>query len=207
MTIETATERAQEILLARALAARGANVSTVTALTRHSQSYAKKIVRESDGEGAGRRKRRDSAMWFEGDLSRLIHAAEFIKIHRLTDASLRPAERMLNAFDGYCWASNDPLLNINDCLELIELYDTEQVSLARCATCETEYLQCIELSKCPVCRRLEKMRCRTSGCENLLPDGPRKRGRPREYCSECEAAGRNRRKKPVAGALVYQLAG
>lgn len=212
MTGQTSRERAQEYMIASQLAEYGARPKLISTLTELSESYAKKMVRDANGDGCGKRSKKDPTIWFSQDPMRLQHGSRFLMNYYKTEDSQRMAIRLMEAYIEYRFMSEHLVLKdrvalgINEAFDLLQLYYKGEARLTTCSCCGYHIITFESISTCYVCDFLESIVCNTEGCKNILPErqNDEKRGRPKAFCEVCERerATRKRKRKKANGFIM-----
>ncbi len=172
-------DTAQEVFVAVELARCGAGASLIERITGFGPRWIRGVVRQNGGALA--RKPRDPLRWFEEDPQRLLHARYVVMAYECQPANLAVGRRLLGAFRAYRMVAQYPgLLDINECAQIVDLYQTGNAWVRTCAECRSPHLVLSERPLCPVCRSIAREFCR--GCHQPLEA---RDGRSRAYCDAC----------------------
>jgi hypothetical protein len=173
-------QTAQEVVLAVELARVGAASALIEQLTGFGSRSIRRIVREHGGALA--MKFKDPVRWLEDDPQRLLHARFVLMPYVLQPSTDGIARKLLNTYNTYRQLVPPPqLLDVNECAQVIDLYQEGNAWLRECSDCQEMHLVLTERSSCPLCRFIAREFCR--GCHTVLPPA---NGRPRgAYCDEC----------------------
>jgi len=173
-------QTAQEVVLAVELARVGAASALIEQLTGFGSRSIRRIVREHGGALA--MKFKDPVRWLEDDPQRLLHARFALMPYVLQPSTDSIARKLLSAYNAYRHLAPPPqLLDVNECAQVINLYQSGNAWLRECGDCQEMYLVLADRSSCPLCRFIAREFCR--GCSTLLAPS---NGRPRSaYCVEC----------------------
>lgn len=181
-------EVAREVFLAVELAQQGAATVLIERLTGFSPRWVRAVVRENGGALA--MKLKDPVRWLELDLERLMHAQYVVMVYENQPASDRLGYKLLNSYKAYRRvAANLMLLSINECAQIIDLYQRGEAWVRDCMSCQQRHLVLSERAVCPMCLLLEREFCR--GCGTELGTAA---VRLRSYCETCSP-------RPVRKAL------
>ncbi len=152
---------AQEVMLAYELAKAGAGAALIERLTGFGPRWARNVVRESGGELA--RKPRDPRAGFEADLDRLVHARYLTSAYEAQPAHLPLSKQLLHTYLAYRRALCPALWDLNECAQLIDLYQRGVLWVNSCSQCYVPYLALAQRKHCPTCRLVERIFCRGCG--------------------------------------------
>ncbi|MGI9295886.1 MAG: hypothetical protein ACR2PS_18035 [Pseudomonadales bacterium] len=182
----TELDNAEDVILAYELATLGATPQLIERLSSFGARWARNVVREQCGVQSCHRRKDDPANWFEKDADRILHGYYVVKAYWATNADDHRAKRLIEAFNTYRDMNFNPILDINQSADVIDLAESGMAWERTCSSCRLRHLVVSEHSECPVCRRLHAMLCQ--GCGDPLPEtnSPERRGRPRKYCEGCE---------------------
>jgi hypothetical protein len=170
---------AQEVFVAVELARRGAASALIERLTGFGARWVRSIVREHGGALA--MKSKDPLRWFEENPTRLLHARYVQMAYERQPANETMGRRLLNTYNAYRRVAAIPgLLGINECAQVIDLYQSGNAWVRECTECQQKHLVLTERTLCPVCRLMAREFCR--GCGQPLPASV---GRLRAYCDTC----------------------
>lgn len=170
---------AQEVAVAVELARCGASAALIERVTGFGARWVRGAVRENGGVLA--RKPRDPMRWFEADPQRLLHAHYVVMAYERQSANLSAGRRLVDAYRAYRTVASQPgLLEINECAQIVELYQTNNARVRLCGECRVRYLVLSERSLCPVCRLMAREFCR--GCQQPLEA---QRSHSKAYCDSC----------------------
>ena len=174
---------AQQVSIAVELARQGAASIVIERLTGFGARWVRGIVREHGGALA--LKLKDPVRWFEGDPHRLLHGRYVQMAYERQPAQDALAKRVLNTYLAYRRVAASPgLLGINECAQLIDLYQRGEAWERECLECQEKHLVIADHATCPICRLIKRDFCR--GCGHPLPAGAQ---RLRAYCDACSAPG------------------
>lgn len=172
---------AKEVIVAVELARCGAASGLVERLTGFGTRWVRSIVRENGGVIA--MKSKDPMRWLEESPQRLVHARYIQTAYDVQPANESIGRRLINAYTAYRRVTPNPgLLDINECAQVIDLYQSGNAWVRECSQCQERVLVLSEHSQCPICRWMEREFCR--GCGRELPT-PGAEGRHRVYCDNC----------------------
>ena len=170
---------AQEVFVAVELARRGAASALIERLTGFGARWVRNIVREHGGALA--MKSKDPLRWFEENPIRLLHARYVHMAYERQSVNETMGRRVLNTYDAYRRMASSPgLLDINECAQVIDLYQSGNAWVRECTECQQKHLVLTERTLCPLCRLMAREFCR--GCGQPLPASA---GRLRAYCDTC----------------------
>lgn len=170
---------AKEVFVAVELAQSGAASALIERLTGFGPRWVRGIVRENGGALA--LKSKDPLRWFEEDPQRLLHARFVQMAYERQPANESTGRRLLSTYNAYRRvASNPGLLDINECAQVIDLYQSGNAWVRECSQCQERHLVLAERALCPICRLMAREFCR--GCGQPLPTVER---RLRAYCDTC----------------------
>lgn len=170
---------AKEVFVAVELAQSGAASALIERLTGFGSRWVRGIVRENGGALA--LKSKDPLRWFEEDPQRLLHARYVQMAFERQPANESTGRRLLSTFNAYRRvAANPGLLGINECAQVVDLYQSGNAWIRECARCQERHLVLSQRTLCPICRLIEREFCR--GCGQPLPSP---QGRVRAYCETC----------------------
>lgn len=179
--VEYAT--AQEVLFAVELAQHGAASALIERLTGFGSRWVRGIARDHGGTLA--MKLKDPVRWFEGDPLRLLHGRFVQLAYERQPSNDALAKRILNSYVAYRRVAASPgLLGINECAQLIDLYQKGEAWERECLECHEKHLVIADHATCPICRLMKRDFCR--GCGGELPLNAE---RLRAYCDTCSAPG------------------
>jgi hypothetical protein len=170
---------AREVFVAVELAQFGAASALIERLTGFGPRWVRSIVRENGGTLA--LKSKDPVRWFEEKPERLLHARFVQMAYERQPSNESTGRRLLSTFAAYRRvAANPGLLDINECAQVIDLYQSGNAWVRECSRCQERHLVLAERALCPICRLMAREFCR--GCGQLLPPAE---GHPRAYCDAC----------------------
>lgn len=170
---------AKEVFVAVELAQCGAASALIERLTGFGPRWVRGIVRENGGALA--MKPKDPVRWFEENPQRLLHARFVQMAYERQPSNESTGRRLLSTFIAYRRvAANPGLLDINECAQVIDLYQSGNAWVRECSQCQERHLVLAERALCPICRLMAREFCR--GCGQPLPVSE---GRPRAYCDTC----------------------
>lgn len=160
---------AQEVCVAVELARRGAGALVLERVTGFGSRWCRVLVRENGGPIS--RRLRDPHRWFETDPQRLLHGRYIVMAYECQRANRSPGRRLLGAYEVYRRVARQPgLLDINECAQIIDLYQTGNAWVRKCRDCPALHLVLYERPLCPTCRFLAKTLCRR--CSKPLENVP-----------------------------------
>jgi len=211
--VQTSKKRALEFVIAEQLVEYGARPKLVALLTDISEGYAKKIVRDINGDGGGKRAKKDPAIWFSQAPVRLQHGDRFLMTYFKTEKSIRMAKRLMTAYTEYLYLTQrsntkdrDPELGFNEAHDLLQLYNEGKVKISSCKSCKFQTITFDHSSTCYVCGYMDSITCSIPRCNNILPErtNGEKRGRPKLFCDRCEQKRATRKRKRKQGAVFTE---
>jgi hypothetical protein len=179
----------QSIHVATALAKLGATIHLIVTLTRLSRRWARVIVADVEKPVIERERRRSTtADWLEQDENRRVDATVFIKAYNSTSVNLSRARRMISAYRTYELSSCKINLTVDQCHEILLLYENNGAWMETCSQCSSLHLVVRDTARCPVCDSMEGLYCQH--CKQPMePEDFRegKRGRKQRFCrrSDC----------------------
>ncbi len=169
---------AQEVSIAVELARLGAASALIERLTGFGSRWVRGIVRANGGALAIKLK--DPVRWFERDPQRLLHARYVQMAYERQPANEAIAKRLLTTYIAYRRVAASPgVLGINECAQLIDLYQRGEACVRECLHCQEKHLVIVDRATCPICRLMRREFCR--GCEQPLPEHAERRA----YCDTC----------------------
>jgi len=174
----------RSIHVAAALAKLGATIHLIVTLTGLSRRWVRTIV-EGEKKPAIERERRRSSItdWLEQDQKRRIDATVFIKAYNSTSIDISRARRVISAYRTYEISTGTINLSIDQCYEILLLYENNVAWMETCSKCSGLHLVVRDTAHCPVCDSLEGLYCqhckRPIETEGLRED---KRGRKPRFC-------------------------
>lgn len=170
---------AKEVFVAVELAQSGAASALIERLTGFGPRWVRSIVR--DNGGALAMKSKDPVRWFEENPQRLLHARYVQMAYERQPSNETTGRRLLSTYYAYRRvASNPGLLDVNECAQVIDLYQSGNAWVRECSQCQERHLVLAERALCPICRLMAREFCR--GCSQPLPAAE---GRLRAYCGTC----------------------
>lgn len=186
MSAERFLEQTERVLIAAALALRGASTPVIEEAAGVTRNIATRCSRNAPDPSASAR-RRSSPRWFEAKLSRLFHCFVVVQLYRAIERSaLSPAERLIQVYDAYLAHGLEDPLDLNAVFEALRFYQSGRGMIRLCSACGAEHFTFSEGEICPACRVDAQTTCHATGCNNLLPErGEDARGRRRTLCDAC----------------------
>jgi hypothetical protein len=173
----TAPEAAERVLEARELACAGASTAVIERLSRFGPRFVRGLVREYGGALAC--KPRDPLRWLR-DHRHLAHVPYVVLFYECQLPNLSPASLLLDTFFSYRTHTRPGILDINECHQIIELYQRGDLRERQCSKCPLTYFVLLEEPVCPKCRLKEQEFCRGCGAQKRQVDS-----HPRAYCDAC----------------------
>ena len=176
-------DKHRSIRTATELAKLGATISLVVKLVGISKRWARVIVQDVKGEiTESDRRRSDIADWLDQDPNRRMEATTFIQAYNSTQSTWTRTRRVISAYRTYQLTSSDNPLSIDQCCEILELYEDSGAWLESCSNCFSWHLVVRETPLCPVCLSLDGLLCKH--CKRPIESDTRteKRGRRPIYC-------------------------
>jgi hypothetical protein len=191
----TAPEAAERVLQARDLACAGSSSTLIETLTGFGTRFVRSLVREYGGALAT--KPRDPKRWLR-EPRLLAHVPYVVLFYEYQRATMSVPERLLDTFYSYRTHARPPLLDVNQCAQIIDLYETNNLWERTCTKCPLTYFVLSEEPLCPKCRLKEQAFCKKCGLQKRRVDS-----HARVYCDACSSAIAKRAEKdPVRQALL-----
>jgi hypothetical protein len=185
-------QAAEQVQIAVALARNKASATLIESLTHFGVRWIRRTIRQNDGALA--LKSRD-ARWLERDPKRLLQAVVFLRAYEQQPSSHLPGRRLLDAYAAYSVFAGTGTLDINRCAQIVQLRQSKEARERTCSECRISHLVVCECALCPICRLIERSRCR--GCGAQLPSDS---VHSRRYCADCSPRSvrlRRKRKRPL----------
>ena len=163
----------------------GARTSLVCQLTELPKKYIKRLAHLLNGQAPPRGLAPFTDAWFRESEHRMLHASAVWRIHNLVNSFERSkARELLDIYDIYLHATNNPLLDITRIVAVINLVKNKVWEPTQCVHCNKYYLTPVDENlgdTCPGCRLYFRFRC--SQCGAALSTSTL--GRPRTVCERC----------------------
>jgi hypothetical protein len=192
-------ETAQEVAVAETLANLGAGAALIERLTGFGSRWVRDAVRRHAGPLA--QKPRDALKRFGRDPTRLLHGWMIcIVMYEYQPAYLSEGARLVEAYSAYRGIAQPPgILDINECAQIIELYQSNNAWVQPCLLCHRKHLVLSERTVCALCATRAIMFCKVCG-EPLEHRDGRSRTRHREC--QASAAKQNRSRRAARGGVA-----
>jgi hypothetical protein len=189
-------ETAQEVAVAEALAKLGAGAALIERLTGFGSRWVRDAVRRHAGPLA--QKPRDPLKRFGRDPTRLLHGWMIcVVMYEYQLAYLSEGARLVEAYLAYRGIAQPPgILDINECAQIIDLYQSDNAWVQPCPQCHRKHLVLSERTVCALCATKASMFCKA--CDGPLEHrGGKIRTRHRECQPLVPNRARNRRASRV----------
>src|ERR1700730_17429431 len=180
-------ETAEEVGVAEWLAKLGASAALIERLTGFGSRWVRGAVRRHAGPLA--KKPRDPLRQFGRDPTRLLHGWMIcIVMYEYQPAHLSEGARLVEAYLAYRGIAQPPgMLDINECAQIIDLYQNNNAWLQPCRQCHRTHLVLSDLTICALCATKASIFCNI--CKEPLSAS---RGSLRTQHRECRVRGVHR---------------